>query len=121
LPSGSQTSITFGLCSRAHGWVHAPEPGEDGYTGYERRDVRVELAFLARDEDGTTYTPLSDGRGDWPANSFGDTRAEVDGVQARVVTLASLIEDKSGPRHDPAVTAKDRADFALLTSLRTSE
>ena len=52
--------------------------------------------------------------------SFGDTQAEVDGVLARVVGLASLIEDKSGPRHDPAVLAKDRADVALLTSLRCS-
>jgi hypothetical protein len=105
----------------AHGWIHAPEPGEDGYTGYERGDLRVELAFLARDEAGTIYTPVTNGRGDWPAGSFGDAQAEVDGVQARVVGLASLIEDKSGPRHDPHVTAKDRADVALLTSLPTSE
>jgi hypothetical protein len=104
----------------AQGWVHAPEPGEDGYTGFERRDIRLELAFLAYDEAGTVYTPLVDGRGDWPAGSFGDTQAEVDGVRARVVGLASLIEDKSGPRHDPAVLAKDRADVALLTSLRGS-
>jgi len=104
----------------AQGWIHAPEPDEDGYTGYERRDVRLELAFLARDEAGTVYTPLVEGRGDWPAASFGDTQAEVEGVRARVVGLSSLIEDKSGPRHDPAVLAKDRADVALLTSLRGS-
>ena len=101
----------------AQGWVHAPEPEEDGYTGYERGDIRLELAFLACDEAGTVYTPLVEGRGDWPVGSFGDTQAEVDGVRARVVGLASLIEDKSGPRHDPAVLAKDRADVALLTSL----
>ena len=47
--------------------------------------------------------------------------AEVNGVQARVVGLASLIEDKSGPRHDPAMTAKDQADVALLTSLSESK
>jgi hypothetical protein len=104
----------------AQGWVHAPEPGEDGYTGYERGDIRLELAFLACDEAGTVYTPLVEGRGVWPVGSFGDTQAEVDGVRARVVGLASLIEDKSGPRHDPAVLAKDRADVALLTSLRGS-
>jgi Aminoglycoside-2''-adenylyltransferase len=101
----------------AQGRVHAGEPGEDGYTGYERRGIRLELAFLACDEAGTVYTPLLEGRGDWPVGSFGDTQAEVDGVRARVVGLASLIEDKSGPRHDPAVLAKDRADVALLTSL----
>lgn len=103
-----------------NGWVHAPEQGEDGYTGYERRDVRVELAFLEHDEAGAVYTPLTAGRGEWPPGSFGDDLAEVDGVQARVVNLASLIVDKSGPRHDPAVAVKDNADVALLKSLRTS-
>jgi Aminoglycoside-2''-adenylyltransferase len=108
----------IGVLLEAQGWDHAPEPGEDGYTGYERGDIRLELAFLACDEAGIVYTPLVEGRGDWPVGSFGDTQAEVDGVRAHVVDLASLIEDKSGPRHDPAVLAKDRADVALLTSLR---
>ena len=101
----------------AEGWTSAPEPGEDGYTGYERRDVRIELAFLARDAAGAIHTPLADGRGDWPAGSFGDEHAEVDGVVARVVGLASLLGDKSGPRADPAVAAKDRADVEVLRSL----
>jgi hypothetical protein len=101
----------------AHGWTHAPEPGEEGYTGYERGGVRVELTFLARDGAGAIYTPLTDGRGDWPHGSFGKDTAQLDGVQARVVALASLIEDKSGPRDDPATAEKDQADVALLTSL----
>jgi hypothetical protein len=103
------------------GWIHAPEPGEDGYTGYERSGTRVELAFLARDGAGAIHTPLVHGRGEWPAGSFGDEQGGVDGVVARVVGLTSLVEDKSGPRRDPAVAAKDRADVALLTSLRRSE
>jgi hypothetical protein len=98
-----------------------PTAHDEGYTGYERRDTRLELAFLAYDDAGTVYAPLADGRGDWPVGSFGDTRAEVNDVRARVVGLESLIEDKSGPRHDPAVLAEDRADVALLTSLRESE
>jgi hypothetical protein len=103
----------------AQGWTSAPEPGEAGYTGYERRGTRLELAFLARDPAGTVHTPLPGGsRGDWPAGSFGDDRAEVSGVGARVVGLSSLIEDKSGPRLDPAVAAKDRADVAVLGALR---
>jgi hypothetical protein len=100
-----------------HGWVHAPVPGEEGYTGYAREDVRLELAFLARDQDGTVYTPLAGGRGSWPPGSFGSEQSEVDGVPARVVGLASLIEDKSAPREDPAVAAKDRSDVALLRSI----
>src|SRR5690349_16523254 len=50
----------------AQGWVHAPESEEDGYTGYQRGDIRLELAFLACDEVGTVYTPLVAGGGDWP-------------------------------------------------------
>jgi hypothetical protein len=102
----------------AQGWTHAPEPGEDGYTGFELGGARIELAFLARDRTGAVHTPLVDGRGDWPPGSFGDDHAEVAGVVARVVGLASLLEDKSGPRADPAVAAKDRADVELLRSLR---
>jgi hypothetical protein len=47
----------------ADGWKHAPEEGEDGYTGYERGPVRLELAFLARGEKDQVYTPLREGRG----------------------------------------------------------
>lgn len=101
----------------AQGWVHSPERGEDGYTGFERRSIRLELAFLARDESGAVYTPLVEGRGDWPSGSFGDTQAELYGVRARIVGLAPLIEDKSGPRDDPTVLSKDRADVALLNHL----
>jgi hypothetical protein len=101
----------------AQGWTHAPELGEEGYTGFERGGTRIELAFLARDQAGVIHTPLVDGRGDWPPASFGDDHAEVAGVIARVVGLASLLEDKSGPRADPAVAAKDRADVELLRSL----
>jgi len=116
----SDLDLVSGLLE-AHGWAHAPEPGEQGYTGYEREEVRVELAFLARDEAGTVYTPLLDGQGDWPAGSFGDAIAEVNGVHAHVVGLASLIEDKSGARHDPDLSAKDQADVALLTALPQSQ
>src|SRR6266542_6311871 len=48
------------------GWKHAPEAGEDGYTGCERGAVRLELAFLARSEDGQVYTPLREGQAAWP-------------------------------------------------------
>ena len=98
-------------------WVHTPEPDENGYIGYECQGVRLELAFLARDEAGTVYTPLAEGRGDWPASSFRDDRAELGGVSALVVSLTSLIEDKSGTRGETVAAEKDLADVALLTSL----
>src|SRR5439155_10690390 len=50
----------------ADGWKHAPEEDEEGYTGYERGTVRLEVAFLARDENGQVYTPLREGRATWP-------------------------------------------------------
>jgi hypothetical protein len=100
------------------GWVHVPEPGEDGYVGYECQGVRLELAFLASDEAGTVFTPLAEGRGDWPASSFGHDRVGLGSVSALVVSLTSLIEDKSGTRRDPVAAEKDLADVALLTSLQ---
>jgi hypothetical protein len=105
----------------AHGWTHRPEPGEDGYTAYQRGDVRVELAFLSRDSAGVVYTELSAGRGEWPVGSFGGATADVHGIRVRVVGLEALIEDKSGPRQDPAVAGKDRGDVALLTGLTDSD
>jgi hypothetical protein len=110
-----------GVLLEAQGWVHAPDLGEDGYIGYTRGNLRLEVAFLACDETGAPYTPLAQGRGDWPIGSFGGTEAELDGVRARIVGLASLIEDKAGPRDDPAALAKDRADVALLTRLPASD
>lgn len=95
-------------------WVHRPELGEDGYTCYERKGIRLEVAFLARDEHGIIYTPLRDGRGAWPVGSFGEATRELCGVRARVVGRESLIADKSVTRSDAVTAAKDRADIATL-------
>jgi hypothetical protein len=101
---------------RDQGWVHRPDVGEDGYTSYERRHVRLEVAFLARDERGQVYTPLENGRGEWPADSFGEEVAQLRGVHARVVSRESLIADKSIVRSDTVTAAKDRADLVTLLS-----
>jgi hypothetical protein len=99
-------------------WKHAPEGGEDGYTGYEQGTVRLELAFLARGEDGGVYTPLREGQGTWPANAFERDVAELRGVRARVISLGALLADKSEVRGDAVVAAKDRADVATLSRFR---
>jgi Aminoglycoside-2''-adenylyltransferase len=101
----------------ADGWKHAPEAGEDGYTGYERGGVRIELAFLARDETGRVYTPLRQGRGAWPDEAFEDDVAELLGVRTRLISVRALIADKSEAHEDPIVATKDRADLATLSRL----
>jgi Aminoglycoside-2''-adenylyltransferase len=97
------------------GWQHTPGEGEDGYTAYTRGTVRLEVAFLARDQGGTIYTPLREGQASWPEGAFEGDVAELAGVRARVITLAALKAEKSQDRDDPVVAAKDRADIATLS------
>lgn len=96
------------------GWVHTPEAGEDGATCYARGGVRLEVAFLARDGRGRVYTPLRDGRAEWPDDAFGDAMLELLNVSAHVISLPALIADKSEVRDNPLSNVKDRADVASL-------
>ena len=96
------------------GWAHAPEEGEDGYTGYEREGVRLELAFLVRLAHGQIATPTRDGFAFWPADAFADETRELAGVRARLIGLGALCEEKAIPHDDQRVAAKDRADLAAL-------
>jgi hypothetical protein len=82
--------------------VHAPEPDEQGGTGYQREGVRLELTFIEQ-------VP-------WPADASGDDRLELDGVGARLIALAALRRGKSSPREDAADRAKDEADAATLVA-----
>jgi hypothetical protein len=99
------------------GWEHTPAAGEDGYTAYERRGVRIDLAWLVVAEDGTVYTPLREGRGTWPEGAFGDDVGEVEATQARVIGLAALDLDKSQDHGDERAAAKDRVDREVLAPL----
>ncbi len=103
------------------GWSRVRQPGEDGYTQFRKGSVDIDVAFLARDEEGLVFTPLDDGRGEWPLGTFGDEEEELLGVRARVVGLASLIEDKSEVRSDPSTTAKDQADRAVLDDVKKDD
>jgi aminoglycoside-2''-adenylyltransferase len=96
-------------------WRHAPQEDEDGYTGYERGTVRLELAFLARGDSGEVYTPLREGRASWPDEAFENDVAELLGVRVRIITLRALKADKSETRDHALVAAKDRADSATLS------
>jgi hypothetical protein len=102
------------------GWRHAPEEGEDGGTGYERRQVRLELTFLLRNGEGRAFTPFRHGPGVWPDGSFGDDVGFLHGVRPRLVAFATLLSGKGTPRDEPEDAAKDRADFARLSRLEPS-
>ena len=99
---------------RGMGWTARPEAGEDGYTCFAHGTVRLDVAFLARDAAGRVYTPLRDGRGEWPDDSFGEDVAEVAGVRVRVISREAPVADKSAIRGDAAAAAKDRQDVAVL-------
>ena len=101
----------------ADGWKHAPREDEDGYTGYEQGALRVELAFLASSENGEVYTPLREGRAEWPDDAFDTDVAELCGVRARLISLHAIKADKAEAHDDPVVAAKDRADLETLSRL----
>jgi hypothetical protein len=75
------------------------------------------MALLARDESDIIYTPLEEGRGEWPPHAFGDQLALLAGVRARVIELEALIEEKSAGYGNWQAKAKDRVDVAVLTDL----
>jgi hypothetical protein len=101
----------------AHGWRHVPSEDDDGGTGYERGDVRLELTYLVRDGDGSIVTPLRHGRVEWPEHALAEDVRELLGVRSRVMGLSSLKGWKSSPRSDPEDAAKDRADYGVLCRL----
>jgi Aminoglycoside-2''''-adenylyltransferase. len=102
------------LTSRS--WQPLPDASGDGYTCYARGAVRVDVTFLATDDRGRVYTPLEDGRGEWPERTFGEDVLHLHGISARVISREALIADKSAVHDDPLVAAKDRADIASLAN-----
>ncbi len=107
----------IGPLLEAEGWTHAPEPDEDGGTGYERDGIRLELTFIVRGDSGEVYVPLRAGPVLWSDEPMGTDYAEFSGVRARVLGLDALKRGKSRSRDDPVEAAKDRADFATLSRL----
>jgi GNAT superfamily N-acetyltransferase len=75
---------------RANGWRHAPEPDEDGGTGYERGGVRVELTRLVGDEAGRVLIPLRAGPVVFSEAPLGSHARELLGVRARIVPQSLL-------------------------------
>jgi hypothetical protein len=101
----------------AEGWKHAPEAEEDGGTGYERGEVRLELTFVVRGDGGEIYVPLREGRVLWSDEPMSTDLLELLGAHACVLGLAELKRGKSRSRDDPVEAEKDRADYATLSQL----
>jgi hypothetical protein len=86
------------------GWVHAPEPDEEGGTGYERDGVRLELTFIEQVS--------------FSGDAFGDDVRQLESVTVPLMGLAALERGKGSPRDDPADAAKDKADARVLAERR---
>jgi hypothetical protein len=56
----------------------------------------------------------------WTSKPFGDQRCELQGLLARVIPLDVLRTGKQGLRGAPNDAAKDRADVAALSAIRTT-
>jgi Uncharacterised nucleotidyltransferase len=104
----------IGALLREGGWSHAPEPDEDGGTGYERNGVRVELTFLVRDDAGRTCIRLRAGAFPFAGGAFATPVLELAGSRCRVVERRALVAMKSGSRGDPEDEAKDAVDLGTL-------
>jgi ribosomal protein S18 acetylase RimI-like enzyme len=105
---------TISQILEADGWRHVPSEDDDGGTGFEDGNVRLELTYLVRDGDGHIFTPFRHGRAPWSEEAFADDVRELLGVRSRVIGLATLTAGKSAAREDPEEAAKDRADFNVL-------
>ena len=100
---------------RKAGWRHAPEPDEDGGTGYERDGVRVELTFLVRDADDRICIRLGAGAFPFAGGAFETELLELAGRPCSVLGRAAVVAMKSGARGDPDDQAKDASDLATLS------
>ncbi len=99
------------------GWSHAPAPGEDGGTGFERGGVRLELTYILEGRSGEVLIAFRGGPALWTTSPFGNDVRELSGVTARVIQLDVLRRSKSSPRHEADQAAVDRADSDALARL----
>jgi hypothetical protein len=102
-------------------WKHSPKEDEDGGTGYEAGDVRLELTYLVHAEDGGVYTPLRIGRITWSPGALGIGVLHLGSASCRVVSLGSLRRSKASPRLDHDGAVKDQADHKVLVQIDSED
>jgi len=98
------------------GWRYEPVDDEAIGAGFRSGTVLVELTFVVSDAGGQVFIPFDGEPGLWSTGPFGEQRCELDGVTCRIVPRAFLLAGKAEPRDDEPDAAKDRADFAALSS-----
>jgi Aminoglycoside-2''-adenylyltransferase len=101
---------------RGAGWRQSG--AGEGYVEWDRGALHAEIAFLVRDEDGVVFTPVADGRADWPPDAFETDVGVIGDVRARVIALDALRAEKSAGYGGPETHAKDQADIAALGAAR---
>lgn len=104
----------------AAGWLHTPAENEVVGTRYTWQSAEVEFTFVEARGDGSVVIPFPDNEIVWTSEPFGDERCELQGRFARVIPLDVLRTGKEGLRGAPNDAAKDRADVAALTAIRTT-
>jgi hypothetical protein len=99
------------------GWIHGQSDEDNGGTGFERGEIRLELTFLVRRDDGLICILLNEGPVPWDQGGFGHEVRQLEGARARVMGLEQLTIGKSHAREDEEDALKDRADHEALSRL----
>jgi hypothetical protein len=99
---------------RVSGWMHAPDPEEDGGTGYDRDGVRVELTFLVRNSGGRICIRLRAGDFPFAGGAFRGDLLALAGRRCSVIERDALVATKSSGRDGADDQAKDAGDLRRL-------
>lgn len=78
----------------AEGFVVLNEDDPDAEMIYRRGDLKVDVTFIRRRDDGTTVTPGWE-LWPWPADSFPEDTAYLSGVPSRIVSVDTLLASKT--------------------------
>lgn len=100
----------------AAGWEHAPLPDDLVGTRFRWRLAEVEFTFVDTSDGADVVIPFPGQPVVWSTKPLGEVRRELRGVSCRTIPLELLLTGKSSPRADAVEGAKDRADFAALST-----
>jgi len=99
------------------GWQHMPDLDEAA-DRFWRKSVLVEFTIVVTAKVGSIVILIHDQPLVWSTDPFGDQRRTLLGVSCRCIPLDLLTAGKATPREAADDTAKDRADFEVLSRLK---